>query len=142
MLIPVDLISAPSVSGLSPGIPNKNFGLLASYDFPPVYDNMYFSIRADASWTEGYTTGGLPISVVATSNAAFIANITRPATWNLDLRGTLYNIPIGPVTGKISGWVKNLTDEQNLTFSYDIGSNASGTYDLPRTFGIDLAVDF
>ena len=134
--------SAPSVSGLSPGIPNKNFGLLASYDFPPVYDNMYFSIRADASWTEGYTTGGLPISVVATSNAAFIANITRPATWNLDLRGTLYNIPIGPVTGKISGWVKNLTDEQNLTFSYDIGSNASGTYDLPRTFGIDLAVDF
>jgi len=134
--------SAPSTNGLTPGIPTKNFGLLAQYDFPRFDNDMYLSLRADASWTEAYATGGLGAAVVASSSPAFIANVTRPATWTLDVRGTLADIPVGGVKGKLSVWAKNLTDEQNLTFSYDLGTNTSGTYDLPRTFGVDLAVDF
>ena len=134
--------SNPATSGIIPAQPSKNLGLNAEYDFPKFDNDMYFAIRADAWWEEGYTAGGLTQGVVATSSPALVQALIRPDTWNLDLRGTLADIPLGPFKGKIALWVKNLTNEQNLNFSYDLGTNVSGTYDLPRTWGADLQVEF
>ncbi len=136
------IVTDPVVIGITAGRPTRNVGLNAEYDFPPFANDMYFAIRADSTWMNGYVTGALPQAVIATSSPQLIQNMIRPATWILDLRGTLAEIPLGPVTGKISLWVKNLTDEQNLNYATDVGTNVAGTYDLPRTWGADFAFDF
>jgi iron complex outermembrane receptor protein len=136
------VVRTPVTSGITPSIPNKNLSLNAEYDFPKFDNDMYFAIRADSSWTSGYTSGGLSAAVVAASDPAFIADVRRPATWILDMRAMLADIPVGAAKGKISVWAKNLTDEQNLTFADDVGISTAGNYDLPRMYGVDLAIDF
>ena len=64
-----------------------------------------------------------------------------PAEWMLNLRATLVDIPMGPTKGRISLWTKNLLDNQNIAFSREVFYTV-GQFEIPRTFGVDLSVDF
>jgi iron complex outermembrane receptor protein len=142
----VGIQSEPPIDGVFQDQPEHNMGINAEYDLPKFDNGMFFAIRADATWEDTYLTGGFTVKKIATigaANPALLAAMTREATWVLDMRATLADIPIwGDTKGKIAVWAKNLTNEQNINFAYDLGFNTSGTYDLPRTYGVDLAVDF
>ena len=54
---------------------------------------------------------------------------------------SLNDVPLGPTKGKLSLWTRNLLNNQNLAFGREIFF-AAGQFEVPRTFGIDLSVDF
>ncbi len=129
------------VSGFSVGAlyPSQNLALGTQYDTPPLFGDTYASFRVDANWTSGYPgLSGLPDTAV---NNALIAATSTPAEWMVNLRATLVDIPMGPTKGRISVWTKNLLDNQNIAFSREIFYTA-GQFEIPRTFGVDLSVDF
>ena len=129
------------VTGLDIGAlyPSQNLALGAQYDTPPLFGDTYASFRVDANWTSGYAgLSGLPDTAV---NNALIAATSTPAEWTVNLRATLVDIPMGPTKGRISLWTKNLLDNQNIAFSREIFYTV-GQFEIPRTFGVDLSVDF
>ena len=62
----------------------------------------------------------------------------------LDARVTLADMQLGGGKAQLSGWVRNLTNEDYLLGAVDFGSLGFGTvgYAQPRTYGIDLRVGF
>jgi outer membrane protein OmpA-like peptidoglycan-associated protein len=66
---------------------------------------------------------------------------TSPAEWMVNLRASLVDVPVGPLKGRLSVWTKNLLDNQNIAFAREIFF-AVGQFEIPRTFGVDLSVDF
>ena len=129
------------VSGLEIGslYPSENLALGAQYDTPPLFGDTYASLRADANWTSGYPgLSNLPDTAV---NRALIAATATPAEWQVNLRASLVDIPMGPVKGRVSMWVNNLLDNQSIAFSREIFYTV-GQFEVPRTFGADLSFDF
>jgi iron complex outermembrane receptor protein len=129
------------VSGFEIGAlyPSQNLALGTQYDTPPLFGDTYASFRVDANWTSGYAgLSNLPDTAV---NNALIAATSTPAEWQLNLRASLVDIPMGAVKGKVSMWVNNLLDNQNIAFSREIFYTV-GQFEIPRTFGADLSFDF
>jgi iron complex outermembrane receptor protein len=129
------------VTGFSIGslYPSENLALGTQYDTPPLFGDTYASFRADADWTSGYAgLSDLPNTAV---NNTLIAETSTPAEWQVNLRASLIDIPMGPVKGKVSMWVKNLLDNENIAFSREIFFTV-GQFEIPRTFGADLSFDW
>jgi iron complex outermembrane receptor protein len=129
------------ISGFEIGslYPSQNLALGAQYDTPPLFGDTYASFRADANWTSGYPgLSNLPNDPV---DNALIAATATPAEWQVNLRASLVDIPMGPVKGRVSMWVKNLLDNQSIAFSREIFYTV-GQFEIPRTFGADLSFDF
>jgi iron complex outermembrane receptor protein len=119
--------------------PSQNLALGAEYDTPPLFGDTYASFRVDANWTSGYP--GISNLPDTPGNNALIAATSTPAEWQVNLRASLVDIPFGPTKGRVSIWTRNLLDNQNIAFSREIFF-AVGQFEIPRTFGVDLAVDF
>ncbi len=129
------------VSGLEIGAlyPSENLALGAQYDTPPLFGDTYAAFRIDANWTSGYAgLSNLPNNTV---NQALIAATSTPAEWQLNLRASLVDIPMGSTKGKVSIWTTNLLDNQSIAFTREIFYTV-GQFEVPRTFGADLSIDF
>ncbi|MDT0575379.1 TonB-dependent receptor [Croceicoccus sp. F390] len=72
------------------------------------------------------------------------AIIASPGVGLLDGRISLSAIPLGGVEAQISLWGKNLTDEEYRISGIDFGSLgfATNTYGVPRTYGVDLRIEY
>ncbi len=64
-----------------------------------------------------------------------------PAEWQLNLRASLVDIPMGALKGRVSLWTTNLLNNQSVAFSREIFYTV-GQFEVPRTFGADISVDF
>ena len=83
-----------------------------------------------------YANSGGPIK--ALDEALF-----TPDYWLLNLRASLLDIPVSNgLTGKLSMWGKNLTDEHQLNYVAPFGLYIPGQYIPPLTFGADITVQF
>ena len=54
----------------------------------------------------------------------------------------LRHINVGPVEAELALWGKNLTNRKDATFGLGVGYSSSLEYLPPRTFGVDLNIDF
>jgi iron complex outermembrane recepter protein len=53
------------------------------------------------------------------------------------------NIPMGSMTGEVDLWGQNLLNEHQLEFTRDLGNGTViGTFQAPRTYGLELKVQF
>jgi iron complex outermembrane receptor protein len=125
-------------SGLRITQPENTLYLSAEYQTQPFSNGMAASFRIDTNYQTRYTQYAAPAI-----NPALDAALFTPAYWLLNLRASLLDIPMGNnLTGKVSMWGKNLTDEHQLNYVAPFGLYIPGQYIPPLTFGADITVQF
>jgi len=134
--------SASSTTGASPRsvVPPKNLALSAEYAFPKFDNGMYASARLDASWVDDHYEIVIPLKDPVLDQQTAIAK----ANWLVNARLSLLDIPVGgeQYKARVSLWGRNLLDSHELEFSRDLGLAVVGNFQIPRTFGADIAFDF
>lgn len=116
--------------------PEHTASVSAEYAFVPFGWGGELSLRADASYQSKIYFA--PVQSDPQYDAASIAD----PRWQLNARATLASIPFGSATGRISLWGRNLTNENELEFAAAVGSTIVGTFMRPRTYGLDISVEF
>ena len=71
-------------------------------------------------------------------NAATIS----PRRLMLDGRVMLDDVQLSGADCRISLWARNLTNQRKLAYVADLGTVVEGTFQEPRSFGIDLSANF
>ncbi len=118
--------------------PDTTAYLSAEYQTQPFWNGVSMSFRLDGNYQSRYTQYANPAL-----NPAVDALLFTPAYWLLNARVSVLDIPVGgKLTGRVSIWGKNLTDEHQLDYVAPFGLYIPGQYIPPRTFGADLAVAF
>jgi iron complex outermembrane receptor protein len=139
--INLGLESAPTVAGLVSNRPKYNLGFNASYDFPKFGNGMYFSYRFDGAYIAEHNSG-LSATLLAVSSPALLRAVSVKGEFRMDMRLSLMDVQLGAATAKLAVWGKNITNTHTLNIVQDFGTNIVGTYNVPRTYGVDLIVDF
>ncbi|WP_170150200.1 TonB-dependent receptor [Parahaliea mediterranea] len=134
--------------------PESNAYLGLQYDFPSTRWGLW-SARLDASWEDESYGLACPVGASVGEggncinldqvNRQLDRAITKGANTQLSARLTLAEIPLGGngVQGRISLWGKNLLDTDELEFPRSLGNGTIvGTFQIPRTWGVDLSVSF
>jgi iron complex outermembrane receptor protein len=111
-------------------------------------------VRLDASWRSDAYRLECPIGAtrdpqlgctnLAAADPTLDQQLKLKAHWLLTARASLAEIPVmGSTTGRLSAWVRNLTNSRESEFLFSIGGKTVvGTFEQPRTFGVDFSVDF
>jgi iron complex outermembrane receptor protein len=118
-------------------VPKTTLHFSAQYDMPEMSFGGLPSFRIDAIYRSNMYTNTTPTGVQALDNQFF-----APGYWDVGLRASLSEIPLGPATGTISMWSKNLLDERVPNFILNLGTSVLGQYTEGRTFGVDLTVKY
>jgi iron complex outermembrane recepter protein len=118
--------------------PEKTLYLSAEYQTQPFWNGMSAAFRIDGAYQSRYTQYAAPAI-----NPVVDAELFTPEYWILDMRASLLDIPMGnTLTGKVSMWGKNLTNEHQLNYVAPFGLYIPGQYIPPLTFGADITVQF
>ena len=113
--------------------PEHSGALGLQYDFNP-FSFGALSARVDVIYTDGYVFHPFQNQFDAADDRTVV-----------DARVTLQDIGLGQSGNlRLSGWVKNATDEEYREWGIDFASLgwAGATYGRPRTYGIDLVYEF
>lgn len=114
--------------------------LTARLRFDGQYQSKQYRLPCPAGATASQITG---CSNLANADLALDNALILPARWNLGARATLADIPIGRAKGSVSAWVKNLTDKREYEYLFQVlPLQVLGTFQTPRTFGLDLRLEY
>jgi len=131
--------------------PENNWYLAAQYDFAPFNNGSYLSARLDASWVDDHYGLPCPVGVPATPEGCGDTStalmdidraVTQKATTLVGARIALVDLPLGNGRWQVAAWGRNLLDEDELEFVREINGNIIGTFMAPRTYGVDVKLDF
>jgi len=78
---------------------------------------------------------------LASANYTIDKALIIPATWQIGARFALADIPVGPVKAKVSLWGKNLNNSKKFEYLFQAGG-VIGTFQVPRTYGVDVGIEF
>jgi iron complex outermembrane recepter protein len=112
----------------------------ASYETQPLIGETTLSLRVDALYQSSFPTAASPSVQLARGVPA--AHLTVPAYWKLNARAALKHIDIGGVEGELAVWGRNLTDARFATSTLFLPWGDTSTYEPPRTYGVDLTIEF
>ncbi|MDD3797625.1 MAG: TonB-dependent receptor [Novosphingobium sp.] len=116
--------------------PKFNSALGMEYTLPAFGNGSELSFNLGATYRS-------KVRYTQPTNAADLNEATiSPSKWLLDARATLAHVPLGGLDAKISVWGKNLTDSRKLAYAADLGTVVQGSFEEPRTFGIDFAFEY
>lgn len=145
-LVPIDgltlnaslgLLSTDYSVTLNSPYPEMQVILSGQYDFAPLANGAYISVRADANYTDEYSGFTLPLV-----NTALEEALLQGDQWDLGLRASISDIPLGSTTGRLSLWGKNMLDNDKPEFVRNLFGYAGGSFQVPQTYGVDLTVNF
>ncbi|QZP09506.1 TonB-dependent receptor [Caenibius sp. WL] len=133
--------------------PRHTAYLAANYEFQPFANGSTLSLRLDGQYIGRHYRMQCPIgstqspltgcSNLAAADLALDRALVIPSTWQLGARITLAQIPLGGGKAAISVWGKNLTDSDKLEFLFPLLDTwVMGSFQTPRTYGLDLKVEF
>jgi iron complex outermembrane receptor protein len=117
-------------------VPKTTLHLSAEYDFPEIAWGAVPSFRVDAIFRSDEHFPA--VTGVPTLDTALVS----PGYWDLGMRASLGEIAIGPATGTISLWGRNLLDERVPSFTLNLGTNLVGQFIQGTTFGADLTITY
>jgi iron complex outermembrane receptor protein len=141
-------------NGLRPQSPKNNAYLAAQYTLLHLEGGSHVDFRIDGSWVDDHYQTACKVGDTATGDGCIAGPAspladeldraaTSKASWLVGARLTLADVPLGDKTmGRVSLWGRNLTDSDEIEFSRDVGNAVIGTYQIPRTYGIDFSADF
>jgi iron complex outermembrane receptor protein len=122
-------------------IPEWTTDLSAQYETTPLFRGARLVFRTDANWRDKEVTDANPYRALSVPSFAPIQS--SPATWIVNARVALRDIKIGPTTGEVAVWARNLTDSDVTQFPLAFLSYAaSSSFQAARTYGADFAVTF
>ena len=115
--------------------PKNTLSLGAQYDSPAFANGSHVTFRVDGFYKDKRLSD--PIR-----NAATLDLTTLPSRFDVNARLSLVDLPIGGAKAKVSAWVQNLTNNHKLEFARNLSTNVIGTFQVPRTFGVDVGFAF
>ncbi len=115
--------------------PKNTLSVGAQYDSPSFSNGSYVTFRIDGFLKDKRFSD--PIQNAATANLT-----TLPSRFDINARLSLVDMPISNGTMKVSAWVQNLTDNDELEFARNLTTNVIGVFQVPRTYGIDVGFSF
>ena len=126
-----DPVSGP-VNSLAP---KNTVSVGAQYDSPSFDNGSHVLLRVDGFMKDKRLSDPSP-------NAATAQLTTLPSRFDINVRASLVDLPLGGVNAKVSAWVQNLTNNHELEFARNLSTNVIGTFQVPRTWGVDVGFDF
>lgn len=116
--------------------PEHTGSVAAEYGFHPFTWGGQVSLRVDTSYQSKV------FFAPKHSDPVFDRASVADPRWLLNARATLADVPLGTGSARLSFWGRNLTDEDELEFAAAVGTTIIGTFMRPRTYGLDLTVEF
>lgn len=122
--------------------PKWTGGLWAQYDTPTLGGgDTYVTIRSDATYQSDMNLSQNPDLPIYSSFGRGIAEV--PAYWLVNGRVALRDLNLGGIKTEFALWGKNLTNERSVAFALNLSNLiAAANYIPPRTYGLDLTVEF
>lgn len=139
--------------GVRPQQPRHTAYLAADYETQLASNGTKLRFRIDAQYEGRQFRRACPIGSsesttlgcinLQNANLALDRALIIPGTWDLGARFTIADIPLGSGKGSISLWGKNLTDNDKLEYLFQVFPlQVLGTFQTPRTYGIDFRAEF
>lgn len=129
----------PAVGNIDTYRPNYRPKWTASaaidYRLPVRDEGLYVLLHADTNYHSRYST-------IPDITGATIPTDTSPATWLVNGRVALMDIPMAGARGQIGVWGKNLTNRRVLTYTASLGLVYGAIFEQARTYGLDVTFDF
>jgi iron complex outermembrane receptor protein len=117
--------------------PKGTFSGGVQYDTREISAGAYLSFAVDAQWRDDVKFVVLPISDPALDEAA-----TSKAAWTVNARASLVNVPVSAGKVRVSVFGQNLFDTRRPEYVADISGLISGSFNRPRTYGLELTAEF
>jgi iron complex outermembrane recepter protein len=122
-------------------IPKWTSDISAQYETKPLFAEARLVFRTDANWRAKESTLANQAQAVTIPSFAPIAD--SPASWIVNARVALRDIKMGPATGEVAVWARNLNDNKATLFPLNLDSLlASADFQPARTYGVDFIVNF
>ena len=125
------------------GIPKSTASLNAQYITQPIVGDARMLFRIDGLWQGPYFEGTDGANQINPANASLLPYDINPGRWLVNARVALKDINIGPATGEIAVWARNLFDNKDPLYSFGFAKILStSSYQPARTFGVDVILKF
>ncbi len=139
--------------------PKQTFAFSGEYDFPKFGNGSYLLFRVDGDYrghyygsganVAGFFTGPINAALVPpgfASGQAYLDALSKAALaggyWLANARVSIADIPIAGAKAKLSGFVQNILNTRDLLYTVNYGSSINGAFERPRTYGLELNLDF
>jgi iron complex outermembrane receptor protein len=133
--------------------PKHTLYIGADYKFQRWENGILPSVRVDANWRSDHYTMKCPAGTAqdpgkdtcsGAVNVALNEATKLKANTQLSARATLADIKLfGEATGRLSIWGRNLLNTHELEYNFSLGATTiANTFQRPRTFGVEFAMDF
>lgn len=140
-------------SGVRTYQPRHSAYLAAQYEFPNIAGDIQPSFRVDGQYVGKHyrllcpvgatTSEALGCTNLQNADLALDRALTIPSTWQIGARLTLADIPLGATKGSVSLWGKNLNNSRKYEYLFSVlDRQVLGTFQQPRTYGVDLKMEF
>ena len=143
--------SNPAATPVRSYQPRHTAYLAAQYEAAAFPDGTTLSFRVDGQYEGKHYRLQCPIGALqsptegclGSGDAALDRALVIPSSWQIGARMTFADIPLGSVKGRISLWGKNLNNSNKPEFLFPVFDTwAVGTFQAPRTYGVDFGVEF
>ncbi|MBV1687617.1 TonB-dependent receptor [Novosphingobium sp. G106] len=112
-----------------------------SYETQPLFGDTTLNLRSDVLYRSKILFSGNPaLDVYADKSNASVAEVDGFALVNG--RIALRHLKFGPGEGELAVFGKNLTNRKDATFALFTPLATSANYVAPRTYGVELSLDF
>jgi iron complex outermembrane recepter protein len=112
----------------------------ASYETQPLFGDATLALRTDALYQSGYRTVANPD--VQRARGVPDEHLSVPGYWKVNARAALKNVNIGGIDTEFAIWGRNLTDTRYRTSTLFLPWGNTSTYEPPRTYGVDVIIQF
>ncbi|HEY4079599.1 MAG TPA: TonB-dependent receptor [Burkholderiaceae bacterium] len=134
--------------------PRQTLHLDGEYQFSRWPGGVLPSLRVGANWRDAAYRLECPIGStrdpqlgcihLETADWALDRQLTLKAHATLNARFSMANLPLGDASSaKLAFWVRNFNNSRPLSYVFTLGNKtALGTYEDPRTWGVELSVAY
>ena len=120
-------------------LPKWTASVFGQYDTPTLFGDSYATFRVDANYqSETYSFGSGDKHPVA----VFRPYATIPDYWLVNGRAALRDVNLGGVNTEIALWGRNIFNKSVIQYPLLVAGLVSTTYNAPRSYGVDLTIEF
>ena len=143
--------SNPAATPVRTYQPRHTAYLAAQYEVAAFPDGTTLSFRIDGQYEGKHYRLQCPIGALQSPTEGCLGAgdpelddaLIIPSSWQIGARMTFGDIPMGNIKGRISLWGKNLNNSNKPEFLFPVFDTWTvGSFQQPRTYGVDFGVEF